>query len=67
MDIILTKSVIIDTSQFMAPHVVANLRKRQNGKCNFCATDFIKGDIIIGSGHPRSYYHKSCAEKLNIL
>lgn len=63
----MTKSVVIDTSKFVPPHVVANIRKRQNGKCNYCSTDFVKGDIIVACGHPRSYYHKTCAEKLKII
>jgi len=63
----LTKSVIIDTAKFTASRAVANIRIRQNGKCNFCGIDFVRGDIIVSCGHPRSYYHKNCAERLNIV
>ena len=64
----MTKSVIIDTSNnFSSRRVLSIIRNRQNGKCNFCGNDFVLGDIIVGCGHHRSYYHKRCARRLNII
>ena len=60
----MTKSVIIDTSKYLAVNrVLSIIKTRQNGKCHFCGIDFVLGDIIIGCGHRRSYYHKRCARK----
>ncbi len=64
----MTKSVIIDTSKYLAVNrVLSIIKTRQNGKCHFCGIDFVLGDIIIGCGHRRSYYHKRCARRLNII
>jgi hypothetical protein len=64
----MTKSVIIDTSKYMAvQRVLSIIKNRQDGKCHFCGIDFVLGGIIVGCGHPRSYYHKRCASRLNII
>ncbi len=64
----MTKSVIIDTSNHVVAHrILAIIKNRQNGKCHFCGIDFVSGDIIVSCGHRRSYYHKRCARKLNII
>ena len=55
----MTKSVIIDTSKYLAVHrVLSIIKNRQDGKCHFCGIDFVLGGIIVGCGHPRSYYHR---------
>ena len=65
---LITKSVIIDTSKYLAVRrVLSIIKNRQDGKCHFCGIDFVLGGIIVGCGHPRSYYHKRCARRLNII
>jgi hypothetical protein len=64
----MTKSVIIDTSKYWAVRrVLSIIKNRQDGKYHFCGIDFVLGGIIVGCGHPRSYYHKRCARRLNII
>jgi hypothetical protein len=64
----MTKSVVINTSkEFMAHRILSIIKSRQNGKCHFCGIDIVLGDIIVSCGHRRSYYHKGCAIKLNII
>ena len=46
--------------------VLSLIERKQGGRCRLCSVRFAYDDTIISLGHGRSYYHKSCAEKLNI-
>ena len=46
--------------------VLSLIERKQGGRCRLCSMRFAYDDTIISLGHGRSYYHKSCAEKLNI-
>jgi len=42
--------------------------KKQNGLCRFCKEEFNSSDTIISAGQiNKKYYHKKCAERLNIV
>jgi CheY-like chemotaxis protein len=40
---------------------------KQNGVCRYCNKKFSEEDQIVSNGKRRKYYHKECAEKLNIV
>jgi hypothetical protein len=41
---------------------------KQNGLCRHCKMKFDRSDMIISSGRAnKKYYHKKCADKLNII
>lgn len=41
---------------------------KQNGLCHHCKTKFDRKDMIISSGRVhKKYYHKKCADRLNII
>jgi 5-methylcytosine-specific restriction endonuclease McrA len=44
-----------------------NVLKRQNGLCRLCKGEFNRTDMVVSRGHPRSYYHKECAERVNLI
>lgn len=59
-------SIINHSNPGLRGRVLLLIERKQGGKCRFCSIRFTYNDIIIGLGHGRSYYHKKCAEKLNI-
>jgi hypothetical protein len=59
---------IIDTQNLsIKKRIISIIRTRQNGKCRFCNLPITANDKILSSGHGRNYYHKHCAETLNII
>lgn len=40
---------------------------RQSGKCRYCGKNFTTEELIVSNGKRKKYYHKECAQKLNIL
>jgi hypothetical protein len=40
---------------------------KQNGKCRCCGKDFTSDEQIVSNGKRKKYYHRECAQKLNIL
>ncbi|MGI0044826.1 MAG: hypothetical protein ACRD47_14060, partial [Nitrososphaeraceae archaeon] len=44
------------------------IQKKQNGLCRQCGNKLEMKDLIVKSGtKKRRYYHKECAEMLNII
>lgn len=44
------------------------IMKKQNGLCYHCRQTLEKKDLIVKSGKKkRKYYHKECAERLNMI
>jgi hypothetical protein len=41
--------------------------KKQNGLCHLCKREFNRTDMVVSRGHPRTYYHKECAKRLNLI
>ena len=48
-------------------NVEAYVLRRQNGLCHLCKGKFNRTDMVVSRGHPRTYYHKECAERLNVI
>jgi CheY-like chemotaxis protein len=40
---------------------------KQNGVCRYCNKKFSEEDQIVSNGKRRKYYHRECADKLNIV
>jgi hypothetical protein len=40
---------------------------KQNGKCRCCGKNFTSEEQIVSNGKRKKYYHRECAQKLNIL
>ncbi|HEY7110110.1 MAG TPA: hypothetical protein VH415_11810 [Nitrososphaeraceae archaeon] len=48
--------------------ILTIIKRKQNGKCHYCAKDFTVDDIIVSCGtRRRNYYHQVCAKRLNII
>jgi hypothetical protein len=43
------------------------IEMKQNGKCRCCGKDFTSDEQIVSNGKRKKYYHRDCAQKLNIL
>ena len=43
------------------------IQRKQNGQCHRCKINITPSDTVVSNGNGRGYYHKSCAEKLQIL
>lgn len=64
----MVQNTIIDTDNPSIKNRILKIIKiRQNGKCRFCNLPITANDKILSSGHGRNYYHKHCAEILNII
>jgi hypothetical protein len=64
----LTRAKIIDLSNLHVNHrVLSIIKERQDGKCHYCHVEFRMSDVLVSCDSPRSYYHKSCAQKLHII
>ena len=42
------------------------IEMKQNGKCRRCGKDFTSDEQIVSNGKKKKYYHRECAERLNI-
>jgi len=47
--------------------VSQTIQLKQSGKCRCCEKDFSPDEQIVSNGKKKKYYHRECAEKLNIL
>jgi hypothetical protein len=43
------------------------IQEKQNGKCHGCKINITLLDTVVSNGNGRGYYHKHCAEKIQIL
>jgi hypothetical protein len=42
--------------------------QKQRGLCRYCEKGFVRTDIIVSRGRAsKKYYHKECADRLNII
>jgi hypothetical protein len=47
--------------------VIQAIELKQNGKCRSCGKNFTTDDQIVSNGKRKKYYHKECAQRLNIV
>jgi hypothetical protein len=47
--------------------VIQAIELKQNGKCRNCGKTFTTDEQIVSNGKRKKYYHKECAQKLNIV
>ena len=47
--------------------VLSIVQARQEGKCYHCGKLIHDNESIVSCGRRKSYYHKSCAQRLNII
>ena len=40
---------------------------KQSGKCRYCGKYFTTDEQVVSNGKRKKYYHKECAQMLNIL
>ena len=40
---------------------------KQSGKCRYCGKYFTMDEQIVSNGKRKKYYHKECAQMLNII
>lgn len=40
---------------------------KQSGKCRCCGKNIISDEQIVSNGKRKKYYHRECAQRLNIL
>ena len=66
VEILVRYSIINHSNPGLRGRVLSLIERKQGGRCRLCSVKFEYDDTIISLGHGRSYYHKSCAEKLNI-
>jgi hypothetical protein len=65
----LAKIHVINTDNHNYNAVLTRIRAKQEGLCRFCGRRIKDKDIIISkaySGRPK-YFHKKCAERINLL
>ena len=63
-----TMNAVIDLNMSqLRTRIFSVIQKKQNGKCHRCKINITLSDTIVSNGNGRGYYHKSCAEKLNII
>jgi hypothetical protein len=65
----LAKIHVIDIDNHNYNAVITRIRIRQEGLCRFCAERINESDIIISKSYSRrpKYFHKECAERINLL
>lgn len=47
--------------------VIDIIKVKQAGLCRFCKSIISRHDEVVSNGKNKKYYHKQCAQKLNIL
>ena len=47
--------------------VSQTINLKQSGKCRYCGKSFTPDEQIVSNGKKKKYYHRECAERLNIL
>jgi hypothetical protein len=47
--------------------VTQTIELKQMGKCRCCGKNFTPDEQIVSNGKRKKYYHKVCAQRLNIL
>jgi hypothetical protein len=47
--------------------IIKLVELKQNGRCISCKKPITKDHAVVTRGRPRSYYHKDCAIKHNII
>lgn len=61
-------NVVIDLKNPLTSNrILSNIQRKQNGNCRYCKRKFNPTDIVVSNRNGKTYYHKFCAEKLNII
>ena len=65
-------SQLIDSTITVYPNeriirIIKLVELKQNGRCISCKQRITKDHAVVTRGRPRSYYHKYCAIKHNII
>lgn len=47
--------------------IIEVIMVKQAGLCRFCKSMISKNDEIVSNGRNKKYYHRRCAQKLNII
>ena len=47
--------------------IIELIKLKQAGLCRFCKIIISRQDEVVSRGKIKKYYHKQCAEKLNII
>jgi hypothetical protein len=65
----MTRIFIIEKTNQQYRAVFTRLQAKQNGLCSKCSIRINHDDIIVSKtySHKSKYFHKACAEKLNII
>ena len=63
-----TMTAVVDlTNSQLRTIIFSAIQRKQDGKCRRCKINITLSDTVVSNGNGRSYYHKSCAEKLHII
>jgi hypothetical protein len=66
--ILLSRPKIIELSDAYIRHrVLSIIQVRQEGRCYQCGTEINDTESIVSCGRRKSYYHKNCPQRLNII
>ena len=65
--IMTTQPRIIRNINGSKSHVLLLIKVRQKGLCRKCEQQITQDHDIVSRGHSPRYYHKHCAQKLNII
>jgi hypothetical protein len=65
----LARIYIINTDNHNYNAVLTRIRAKQEGLCRFCGQRIKDKDTIISKAYRRrpKYFHKECAERINLL
>ena len=64
----MSRPKIIELSDSYIKHrVYSIIQARQEGRCYQCGSQISDSESLVSCGRRKSYYHKNCAQKLNII
>ncbi len=65
----LAKVYVVATGNQQYRAVYARMMAKQDGLCSYCGIAISQSDTIVSKAYVRKskYFHKACAEKINII
>jgi hypothetical protein len=65
----LAKVFVVATGNQQYRAVYARMVAKQDGLCSYCGIAISQSDTIVSKAYVRKskYFHKACAEKINII
>ena len=65
----LARVYVVATSNQQYRAVYARMMAKQDGLCSYCGIAISQSDTIVSKAYVRKskYFHKACAEKINIM